>query len=251
MEMVSLCKRFILPTGLFESKVQNLCRHLTTSEVLFKKGKKKSGKSSETTKLKKEAPFIFKVAKHAQELEKKHEPSKVNIEKPFLFHPISTDTTNIEDDHATLFHEFKRHSLHKEHVVIIQPIFKWGKERFTTKLVDHRLLEAKALIESIQSWTIHSTRIESVHEIHPKLFFGSGKVLELSEKIRVLINEHEITMIFLNVERLSVMQIRELEAALGCKVFDRYRVVLELFKERAHTKDAKLQVELAELKYLR
>ena len=76
-------------------------------------------------------------------------------------------------------------------------------------------------------------------------------MLELSEKIRVLINEHEITMIFLNVERLSVTQIRELEAALGCKVFDRYRVVLELFKERAHTKDAKLQVELAELKYLR
>ena len=249
--MVSLCKRFILPTGLFECKFQNICRHLAISEVLLKKGKKKSSRTSEIVKLKREAPFIFKVAKHAQELEKKHEPSKVKIEKPFLFHPISIDTTNIEDDHTTLFHEFKRHSLQKEHVVIIQPNFKWGKERFSTKIVDHRLLEAKALIESIQNWTIHSTRIESVHEIHPKLFFGSGKVLELSEKIRVLINEHKITMLFLNVEQLSVKQIKELEAALGCKVFDRYRVVLELFKERAHTKDAKLQVELAELKYLR
>lgn len=44
---------------------------------------------------------------------------------------------------------------------------------------------------------------------------------------------------------------RELEVAYGVPIFDRYSVVLRIFKERARTHEAKLQVSLAEIPYLR
>ena len=74
---------------------------------------------------------------------------------------------------------------------------------------------------------------------------------ELSGQIRDAINDDGLTMVFVNASGLSWRQVKELEAAWGCKVFDRHRVVLELFKEKAVTKEAKLQVQLAELQFKR
>ena len=226
-------KRFVFP-------VNQKCP-FSVSEVVAKKHAKQSKANRET-------PFIYRVVKRH-----KGNPS-LQEENPLIFQALlpTIDKDDLIDDKTQLLNDLRiGTTLKKEKVFIIQPNFKWGKERFFTRLADCRLAEAKALVESIQSWDVFDSCMESIHELNPKLFFGSGKVIELSEQIRTMINEENVTMVFLNTGKLSARQIGELETALGCKVFDRYRVVLELFKERASTKEAKLQVQLAEIQYLR
>nr|XP_020140830.1 putative GTP-binding protein 6 [Microcebus murinus] len=81
-----------------------------------------------------------------------------------------------------------------------------------------------------------------------KLVFGKGNFQHLTEKIRA---SPEITSVFLNVERMSAPTKKELEAAWGVQVFDRFTVVLHIFRCHARTREARLQVALAEVPLLR
>jgi GTP-binding protein HflX len=79
----------------------------------------------------------------------------------------------------------------------------------------------------------------------PATFLGSGKVVTL----RAACDEARIdTVIFDN--ELSPAQLRNLEKALERKVVDRTQLILDIFARRARTREGKLQVELAQLKYL-
>ena len=79
----------------------------------------------------------------------------------------------------------------------------------------------------------------------PATFLGSGKVASLAAAC----DEARIdTVIFDN--ELSPAQLRNLEAALDRKVVDRTQLILDIFARRARTREGKLQVELAQLKYL-
>ena len=79
----------------------------------------------------------------------------------------------------------------------------------------------------------------------PATFLGSGKVTGLAAAC----DEAAIdTVIFDN--ELSPAQLRNLEAALDRKVVDRTQLILDIFARRAQTREGKLQVELAQLKYL-
>ncbi|XP_069060408.1 putative GTP-binding protein 6 isoform X2 [Pleurodeles waltl] len=69
-----------------------------------------------------------------------------------------------------------------------------------------------------------------------------------TEKVKGL---PQLTSVFLNVERISAVTSKELEEAWGVKVFDRYTVVLHIFRYNARTREAKLQIALAELPLLR
>ncbi|XP_047298500.1 putative GTP-binding protein 6 isoform X2 [Homo sapiens] len=77
-----------------------------------------------------------------------------------------------------------------------------------------------------------------------KLIFGKGNFEHLTEKIR---GSPDITCVFLNVERMAAPTKKELEAAWGVEVFDRFTVVLHIFRCNARTKEARLQVALAEM----
>ncbi|XP_065678843.1 putative GTP-binding protein 6 [Hydra vulgaris] len=178
---------------------------------------------------------------------------RLKKESPFIYNALETSTdekslnVKLAYQHTNNLSEVNE----KERVYIIQPNFKWGKHRHLTKLCESRLEEAEALINSIEHWKVNSTRIESIHEDNPKLFFGSGKLNEISDHVKKLVESGEITAVFINTGKLTSQQIKELQSALGCKIFDRYRVVLDLFKKRAGTKEAQLQVKLAEIQYLR
>ena len=79
----------------------------------------------------------------------------------------------------------------------------------------------------------------------PATFLGSGKIASLAAacaeaKVDVLIFDNE----------LSPAQLRNIEAAVGVKVLDRTQLILDIFANRAKTREGKLQVELAQLKYL-
>ena len=79
----------------------------------------------------------------------------------------------------------------------------------------------------------------------PATFLGSGKV----ETLAAASDEASIdTVIFDN--ELTPAQLRNLEAALRRKVVDRTQLILDIFARRARTREGKLQVELAQLKYL-
>lgn len=80
--------------------------------------------------------------------------------------------------------------------------------------------------------------------IHPGTYIGSGKLDEL----KWLVWEKEADGIVCDDE-LSPSQIKNLEEVLDCKIMDRTLVILDIFAARASTKEGKIQVELAQLKY--
>jgi len=79
----------------------------------------------------------------------------------------------------------------------------------------------------------------------PATFIGHGKV----ERIRHAADELEATLVVFDNE-LSPAQLRNLERALDRRVLDRTQLILDIFAARARTREGKLQVELAQLKYL-
>ena len=80
--------------------------------------------------------------------------------------------------------------------------------------------------------------------VHPGTYIGSGKLDEL----KWLVWEKEADGIVCDDE-LSPSQINNLEEVLDCKIMDRTLVILDIFAARASTKEGKIQVELAQLKY--
>jgi GTP-binding protein HflX len=82
-------------------------------------------------------------------------------------------------------------------------------------------------------------------EISPKYFIGKGKV----EEIVRLKNEKAADLIIFD-HNLSPIQQRSLEDEIPGKVIDRTQLILDIFAQRAHSKEGKLQVELAQLIYL-
>ena len=79
----------------------------------------------------------------------------------------------------------------------------------------------------------------------PKLFAGSGKV----EEIAHMVEEREIPLVIFNHD-LSPAQMRNLATALNARVIDRTMLILDIFALRAQSHEGKVQVELAQLKYL-
>ncbi len=107
---------------------------------------------------------------------------------------------------------------------------------------DH-LLELMALAETAGAVVVGRTQ-QRLNRIHPGTYIGSGKAQELAEVVeRLGVN----VVIFDN--DLSPGQIRELEEIIKVKVLDRSELILDIFATRAQTKQAKLQVELAQLEY--
>jgi GTP-binding protein HflX len=80
----------------------------------------------------------------------------------------------------------------------------------------------------------------------PATLLGSGKVDEINE----LVSRLEIELVIVNAQ-VSPVQQRNLETAWKCKVLDRTALILEIFGERAATREGRLQVELAHLTYQR
>jgi GTP-binding protein HflX len=84
----------------------------------------------------------------------------------------------------------------------------------------------------------------SASAVDPATYVGRGK----AEHIAELVRGNEAKLVVFDNE-LSPAQIRELETILGCRVLDRSELILDIFAGRARTREAKLQVELAQLQY--
>lgn len=89
-----------------------------------------------------------------------------------------------------------------------------------------------------------STITQNLPSVVPSTYMGSGKL----DEVKRYANELEVQYIIFNDE-LSPVQFRNITDVLETPVLDRTMLILEIFKVRAKTKEAVLQVELAELKY--
>ncbi|MBY0575755.1 MAG: GTPase HflX [Gallionellaceae bacterium] len=94
---------------------------------------------------------------------------------------------------------------------------------------------------------VHTVAIIEGKRQHPDaaLFAGSGKVQEIAE----LVERMEIPLVIFNHD-LSPAQMRNLTARLNTRVIDRTMLILDIFAQRAQSHEGKVQVELAQLKYL-
>src|ERR1017187_3507398 len=79
----------------------------------------------------------------------------------------------------------------------------------------------------------------------PATFIGKGKVAELAERAHLL---KVRTLVF--DDELKPVQQRNLEEVTGAKIVDRTRLILDIFAQRARTREGILQVELAQLNYM-
>ena len=86
---------------------------------------------------------------------------------------------------------------------------------------------------------------QNLQRVNPSHYIGKGKI----EEVAAYVNEVDANMVIVNDE-LSPSQIRNLEADLDCKVIDRTILILDIFAQRAKTKEAQLQVEVAHLQYM-
>lgn len=114
-----------------------------------------------------------------------------------------------------------------------------GKNETTNESLD----ELEELVKTANAITVGRV-VQGLETINNATYIGKGKTLELKD----LIIETGATGIVCDDE-LSPMQIRNLEDELDTKVMDRTMVILDIFASRASTKEGKIQVELAQLRY--
>jgi GTP-binding protein HflX len=109
--------------------------------------------------------------------------------------------------------------------------------------LDDNVIEISALAESLD-YEIVNVFVQNRNQPSSKYFVGQGKVNEIKEYIQ----ENNIDTVIVN-SSLKPSQQYNLENILKVTVFDRIRLILNIFADRAHSEEARLQVELAKLQY--
>lgn len=121
-----------------------------------------------------------------------------------------------------------------------------GVEQFGdshTQIVDS-LEELASLVGTAGGLPVH-TIIQKLDKPHPATYIGKGK----AEEIALLCQSDDVALVVFDDE-LSPAQNRNLNEIVGKKVIDRTQLILDIFARRAQTKEGKLQIALAQLKYL-
>ena len=109
---------------------------------------------------------------------------------------------------------------------------------------DETLEELEALLETAGGFCTGKI-LQNRHTPDAHSFIGEGK----AQEVRMLVEFTESTMVIFDNE-LSPGNIRALEELLGVTVLDRSALILDIFAQRAKTREGRLQVELAQYKYL-
>ena len=113
----------------------------------------------------------------------------------------------------------------------------------TREDITHSMDELEGLAEA-DGVEVIGRVIQSLERPNTATFIGKGKVEELAE---MCANMEADTVIF--NDELSGVQLRNLEEAVGVRVIDRTILILDIFADRATSREGKLQVELAQLQY--
>ncbi|KAK0410059.1 hypothetical protein QR680_004922 [Steinernema hermaphroditum] len=150
----------------------------------------------------------------------------------------------VTESGAALSPEDARHSF-----LVIHPKIRWGENSAPkTTNSELQLAEAITLVRTLPGFTVaNSVIVGTDYNTKKKRIWGAGRLDALVE----VKNRHHVSAVMINVDILSPLQQSELHGVFGCPIYDRYNVVLLIFKHYARTKEAKLQIELAEIPYIR
>ena len=129
-------------------------------------------------------------------------------------------------------------SEHQERVILL------GVELPDTENFDMSMEELASLAKTAGAQVVSSYR-QKREKYDSKSLIGSGKLAE----IKAIVDADEIDTVIVN-DRLTPRQNVNLEAELGVKVIDRMQLILDIFAMRARSHEGKLQVHLAQLKYM-
>lgn len=127
---------------------------------------------------------------------------------------------------------------HQERVILL------GVELPDTENFEMSMEELASLAETAGAEVVSSYR-QKREKYDSKSLIGSGKLAE----IKAIVDADEIDTVIVN-DRLTPRQNVNLEAELGVKVIDRMQLILDIFAMRARSHEGKLQVHLAQLKYM-
>ncbi len=108
------------------------------------------------------------------------------------------------------------------------------------------LAEAVALAEALPNLEVVGSDIVPLRTVNAGQLFGKGKI----EELRVLMHDNDVELVLVDGPVTPVQQ-RNLEKAWSVKLLDRTGLILEIFSDRAATREGVLQVEMAALNYQR
>lgn len=111
------------------------------------------------------------------------------------------------------------------------------------KTLEDKVIELEKLVEALDGEVVLSLT-QNKSYVDKAFYVGKGKVNEIKDYCEKLDAEF---VVFNN--ELTGSQVKNLEEIIGIRVIDRTNLILDIFSERARTKEAKLQVKLAKLKY--
>lgn len=114
------------------------------------------------------------------------------------------------------------------------------------RLPEHGLAEAVSLAAALPAMQVVGAEVVRLPRLHPGMLFGSGKVEDLAARFKAL----DVGLVLVDGP-VSPVQQRNLEKEWGVKLLDRTGLILEIFADRARTREGVLQVELAALSYQR
>ncbi|WP_170514526.1 GTPase HflX [Ruegeria atlantica] len=126
---------------------------------------------------------------------------------------------------------------------VLHPKIKSDEQR---RVPEPALEEAVALAAALPDLDVIGSEIVRLQRAQPGLLFGSGKIEELAERL----HDNEIELVLIDGP-VSPVQQRNLEKAWKVKILDRTGLILEIFSDRARTREGVLQVEMAALSYQR
>lgn len=141
--------------------------------------------------------------------------------------------------------EFVISTTKKETAILVGLITSTQNERKTNEYLDElEFLAQTAGAEVVKRFT------QRLEHPHSATYVGSGKLIEIAEYVEMRKDtDEEIGMVIFDDE-LSAKQLRNIEKELKIKILDRTSLILDIFAMRAQTAHAKVQVELAQYKYM-
>ncbi|MEW5819499.1 MAG: GTPase HflX [Cyanobacteriota bacterium] len=175
---------------------------------------------------------------------KNNEGNNWNALEPQTLRQLNSE--NFEEFVLNLEEEFLKEqadliAVTEEERAILVSLFCKGYSRWE---VDGSIDELESLADTAGAKVVYKL-IQKRDRPDSAFYLGSGKAEELS----LLVQEHNANLVIIDSE-LTPKQQKNLEEKIGVKTIDRTELILDIFAQRAQTKEGKLQVELAQLKYL-
>lgn len=118
------------------------------------------------------------------------------------------------------------------------------KRSAARQLLEEHLLELERLADTAGAQVV-GVLTQQLERPNPATYLGRGKI----EELRARVASERITLVIFD-DDLSPTQAKNVEDAVGCRVMDRTELILDIFATRARTREARMQVELAQLEYL-